>query len=64
MNKLTKNVYPVYSRENDITTIFEDVCNGDILISTEVKGFYFGIPDENTTNQFYGKLKADYSDNY
>ncbi len=30
------------------------------LISSEVKGFYHGSPDEASTKKYYGKLKAEY----
>lgn len=55
-----KEVYEVYSPNYDITTIFEDVIIGEKVISTEVKGFYWGKPEEEATQQFYGKTKATF----
>lgn len=56
----TTKVYGVYAGSDDLTFIMEDVNNGDATVSTEVKGFYHGEPDDNNIKQFYGKLKAQY----
>lgn len=56
----TKKVYQAYSQELDMTTIFEDTFIGVQLISTEVKGFYFGEADDEGMKEYYGKLKADF----
>ena len=54
-------VYTTYSEDTGITFILEDAVNdGNDVISTEVKGFYHGAPDENNTKEFYGKLRAEY----
>jgi hypothetical protein len=53
-------IYETYSEESDMTFIMEDVWNDGDLISTECKGFYFGIPDEKLTKVYYGKLKAEF----
>lgn len=55
MNKI---VYGVYASGEDMTFIIEDTWENDKLISTEVKGFYFGKPNETGTKTFYGNLKA------
>lgn len=46
-------VYTVYSNEGDMTFIMEEEGN-----RIEVKGFYFGEPDEELTKQYYGDLVA------
>lgn len=51
-------VYGVYASNEDMTFIIEDTWENDKLISTEVKGFYFGKPNETCTETFYGNLKA------
>ena len=53
-------IYEAYSETNDMTFIMEDVYENDIPISTECKGFYFGIPEEKLTEFYYGKLKAGF----
>lgn len=55
-----KKVYTVYSNTEDITFILEDTELYGNVISTEVKGFYFGEPDEKATEQYYGSLKAEF----
>lgn len=41
-------IYPVHNSRNDITFIMEDVYKGndEYLVSTEIKGFYYGTPAE------------------
>ena len=51
-----KNIYSVYSSDGDMTFIMEETAE-----SVEVKGFYFGKPDDNSNQLFYGSLKADFS---
>lgn len=52
-------IYTTYAQDTDITFIMEDIYNKDNeLISTEVKGFYYGEPTEENTEKFYGGLKA------
>lgn len=55
-------IYPVHKKSSDITFIMEDVYKGDNedLASTEVKGFYYGSPDEESNKKYYGKLKANF----
>lgn len=52
-----KEVYTAYSPFHDISFIMEDVIapGGH---TTELKGFYYGQPDEEATSIFYGKTKA------
>lgn len=54
----------VYSHESDMTFIVVDEIidsTGEVL-STEVTGFYFGKPDDESTEVFDGKPKACYYD--
>ncbi len=55
-------IYPVHNSRNDITFIMEDVYKGndEYLVSTEIKGFYYGSPDEESNRKYYGKLKANF----
>lgn len=58
----------VYSEESDMTFIMEetylnDEMIPDPLISTEVKGFYHGEAAKEDTEEYYGKLKAEYDNN-
>lgn len=55
-------IYPVHNSRNDITFIMEDVYKGndEYLVSTEIKGFYYGNPDEESNRKYYGKLKANF----
>ena len=55
------NVFGSYNRNDDVTVIVEEVYSPDgEPISTEIKGFYFGEPDEESNKTFYGKLKTTY----
>jgi len=56
----TTNIHQGYSGELDITTIFEDTLIAESIISTEVKGFYYGRPDTEGMESYYGKLKATF----
>lgn len=60
-NQNIVNVFGSYNRNADVTVIVEEVYSPDgEPISTEIKGFYFGEPDEESNKTFYGKLKATY----
>jgi hypothetical protein len=65
MENLKVEIETAYSPETDMTFILKEtikIVNGEEeCISTEVKGFYYGEPDEDATKEFYGKLKADYT---
>lgn len=54
-------IYTAYSNESDMTFIMEDIYKGDNIVSTEVKGFYYGEPKDKYTKEYYGELKADLS---
>ena len=49
-----------YSPEADITFIMREIRSGGDPVSSEVVGFYFGTPCEESTTQFIGKLKAEF----
>lgn len=52
-----------YSKDTDVTTIFLSRAldkDYEEVVSTEVIGFYFGEPDESSTETFTGQLKATY----
>jgi hypothetical protein len=53
-------IYTTYSTETDMTFILLDTLKDNKVISTEVKGFYFGGEDSSKTKEYYGKLKADF----
>lgn len=53
-------IYTTYAPSEDITFILEDSWNGTGVITTEVKGLYFGEPNEEATKEFYGKLSLDF----
>jgi hypothetical protein len=57
---MLKIIYTTYSEELDVTIIFEDIVENEKTISTEIKGFYFGSPNNESTSTFYGKLKAEF----
>ena len=58
---MTTRVYTVYAPTADMSFILEDTFDNDgELISTEVKGFYFGEPDDEDTRTFYNDLIAHY----
>lgn len=58
---MAKEIYTCYSPGADITFIMEEITNKDgELISQEVKGFYYGNPDEECTKLFYGSIKATF----
>lgn len=56
-------VYGIYAPDHDITFVMEECFtdNGE-PISLEVKGFYYGEPDEQSNKTFYGDLIAHFSD--
>ena len=55
-----KKLESCYSPSYDITFIMEETYKDGEIISSEVKGFYYGEPDEEATKEFNGKLKATY----
>ena len=58
---MEKEIIVSYSVETDMTFILEEIYNDEgETISVEIKGFYFGQPEEQATNDFYGKLKVEF----
>lgn len=53
-------IYTAYSAECDMTFIMEEVAIGVDVVSTECVGWYHGKPDEKSTQEYIGKLKAQY----
>lgn len=61
-NGLAKRIYTTYSEDTDITFILEDIIDIKIdeVISTEIKGFYYGHENDKLTQEYYGELKANF----
>lgn len=59
-NTMREEIYTVYAPDGDMTFIMKDIFDGDEVISTEVVGWHFGEPDENSIKSYVGKLKAEY----
>lgn len=60
-HNLTKKVYTTYLEKSDITIILEDTFGIDEnLVSTEIKGFYYGKPNKEDVKKYYGHLKAEF----
>lgn len=60
MTTPTIEVYGVYAPEHDLTFIMEETYNDDgEPVSLEVKGFYYGEPNDECNKTFYNDLKAD-----
>ena len=60
MNTTKETIYPVYAKNWDMTFIMLDITDGEELKSMECVGWYFGEPDEKSTEKFIGKLKAEF----
>ena len=55
-----RRTYTVYADHHDMTFIMEDTYVGNEVASTECVGWYWGEPNEEATQTFIGKLKAEY----
>lgn len=53
--------YTAYSVEHDMTFIMRDTVFNGKTVSTECVGWYYGQPEEATTIQYDGSLKAYYN---
>ena len=55
-------VYGEYEEKADITFIMQDTIEKETkkCISTEVVGFYYGEPELEWIEKFYGSLKAEF----
>ena len=60
--KYIRIVYGEYSETADITFIMQDIIKKETekCISTEVVGFYYGEPELEWIEKFYGSLKAEF----
>ena len=58
---MSAEIYTAYAQNNDMTFIMKDVCDdtGEV-VSTECVGWYWGTPNDASTEEFSGKLKAKY----
>lgn len=54
--------FTAYSAEHDISSIFEQIFEGDELISETCVGWYYGAPSAKYDEEFIGKLTASYVD--
>lgn len=55
-----KEVYGMYCPNYDVTFVMEEYFTDEgVPISLEVKGFYYGEPNEYGNEKYYGVLKAD-----
>lgn len=53
-------IITTYAPDTDITFILRETYEGEEFVSTEVVGFYYGEPNDYSTSEFIGKLKAEY----
>jgi hypothetical protein len=58
-----KFIYLTYADSSDITFIMEDIIDikSGQYVSMEVKGFFFGEPTMEGLNEYYNKLKAEFT---
>ena len=56
----TTEIITTYAPDTDITFILREEYEGEEPVSTEVIGFYYGMPEVNLTNEYIGNLKAEY----
>ena len=57
---LNSEIYQAFSNELDMTIIFENALDGEEIVSTAVRGFYYGPSDEEGMREYYGKTKIVY----
>lgn len=58
-------VYGMYAPNYDITFVMEEkFTDDDEPVSLEVKGFYYGEPNEYCNKTFYGDLIAHFNDEH
>lgn len=65
--KIQNEIYGVYSFDHHMTFIMEDVygvTDDDkiVPISTEVKGFYYGEPNDKDIKTFYNNTKISFNE--
>ena len=54
----SKELLEMYNKEYDITFIMEEIRYTDGSSTIECKGWYYGLPNLDYTNQYYGNLMA------
>lgn len=63
-NKPTETIreefYTVFSPDGDMTFVMKDTFKGEEPISTEVIGFHYGEPDEDSIEDYKNKPKATF----
>lgn len=57
---MRKEIYTTYAPSADITYIMCDTYEGEEIKSTEVVGWYYGEPDEESTKLYNGNVIATY----
>lgn len=59
---MREEIYTVYAPADDMTFIMKDCFDGNDPdpISTEVIGFYYGKTCDDLTEEYTGRLKAEY----
>lgn len=59
---MRREVYGIYQKEYDLTFVMEEkFTDSGEPYTLEVKGFYYGEPDEEATKTFYGDLIARFA---
>jgi hypothetical protein len=59
---MESKVYGVYAPEHDLTFVMEEkFTDSGEPYTLEVKGFYYGAPDDEATKIFYGDLIARFA---
>lgn len=55
-----REIYGMYAPSYDVTFVMEEYFTAEgVPVSLEVKGFYYGEPNEYCNEKYYGVLKAD-----
>ena len=60
----SKEINEVYAKDDDMTFILEEIKYKDGSCSTECKGWYYGLPDLDSTNEYYGDLIAFWDEGF
>ena len=55
---MENNIYTTYALDTDTTFIMEDSYRDGELKETRIMGFYYGEPNDEDTERYYGHLKA------
>ena len=58
---MLEEIYTAYAEQSDITFIMKDTLDHNgTPYKTEVIGWYYGEPDDESTRQYSGILTAEY----